>query len=71
VPIVAIRTMFRALIPAGRPREFFTPAELGRGDAGLDRVELYLWHGPRVLDREPVTMRGREWPVTSKGSLPT
>jgi len=25
LPIVAIRTMLRALIPAGRPREFFTP----------------------------------------------
>ena len=27
-------------------------AELGRGVAGLDRIELHLWHGPRVLDRE-------------------
>src|SRR6204780_1571736 len=27
-------------------------AELGRGVAGLDRVELHLRHGPRVLDRE-------------------
>src|SRR5580700_7460419 len=28
------------------------PAELGRGVTRLDRVELHLRYGPRVLDRE-------------------